>query len=79
MFLGGAQSATLMLMALSSSLQLLKAETDKTLTLVSTALPNGRRMQSPLVSQQELELSLQIHSMATRLRVSVAGPAASRS
>lgn len=46
------------------------------LALVSTDLPKGRGAQSPLASQQERELSQQIHSMATRIQVSSSGLAA---
>ncbi|XP_066488298.1 coiled-coil domain-containing protein 142 [Tiliqua scincoides] len=56
------------LLVTQGDLQLLKAETDKMLKLGSTALPKGRR-QSSLASQQEQELSLQIHSTATRIQL----------
>ncbi|XP_034990409.2 coiled-coil domain-containing protein 142 isoform X2 [Zootoca vivipara] len=57
------------LLVTQGDLQLLKAESSRMSTLVSTAFPEGRRKQSPLLSGQEQELSQQIHSTASSVQL----------
>ncbi|XP_033017055.1 coiled-coil domain-containing protein 142 isoform X2 [Lacerta agilis] len=57
------------LLVTQGDLQLLKAEADRMSTLVSTAFPEGRKKQSPLLSGQEQELSQQIHSTASSVQL----------
>ncbi|CAI5785020.1 Coiled-coil domain containing 142 [Podarcis lilfordi] len=57
------------LLVTQGDLQLLKAEATRMSALVSTAFPEGRKQQSPLLSGQEQELSQQIHSTASSVQL----------
>ncbi|XP_061439743.1 coiled-coil domain-containing protein 142 [Rhineura floridana] len=57
------------LLVTQGDLQVLKAETNRMSALVSTAFAEDGKKPSPLVSHQERELSLQVHSAASSIHL----------